>query len=158
MRQRDVLFLVQYHVRANEQILATAGELSEVAFRAPASLDHGSAFETLHHMVVVDNSWREFLIGNDVDDDYEWEVPELPDLESIRTFWGDEHTRLLTYVEGLDEQTFDQTMTWTTDDGMTTAPRWLVIAHIVNHGTQHRSELARYLTTCGHSPGDLDLL
>lgn len=153
-----MLFLVQYHVRANEQILATSRELSNEAFRGPASLDHGSAFETLHHMVVADNSWREFLIGNDVDDDYEWEVPELPDLESIRTFWGDEHARLLTYVAGLDEQAFDQTMTWKTDDEMTTAPRWLVVAHIVNHGTQHRSELARHLTTCGHSPGDLDLL
>ena len=37
-------------------------------------------------------------------------------------------------------------------------PRWLIIAHVVNHGSQHRSELARYLTERGHSPGDLDLL
>jgi uncharacterized damage-inducible protein DinB len=37
-------------------------------------------------------------------------------------------------------------------------PRWLILAHVVNHGTQHRSELARYFTECGHSPGDLDLV
>jgi len=37
-------------------------------------------------------------------------------------------------------------------------PMWQLLAHVVNHGTQHRSEVARYLTECGHSPGDLDLL
>lgn len=37
-------------------------------------------------------------------------------------------------------------------------PRWLIVAHVVNHGTQHRSELARYLTERGRSPGELDLL
>jgi len=43
-------------------------------------------------------------------------------------------------------------------DAEASVPRWLILAHIVNHGTQHRSELARHLTECGHSPGDLDLI
>ena len=40
----------------------------------------------------------------------------------------------------------------------TSVPRWLIVAHVVNHGTQHRSELARFFTDRGHSPGELDLL
>ena len=47
---------------------------------------------------------------------------------------------------------------WRIMDGRYSPPRWLILAHVVNHGTQHRSEMARYLTECGRSPGDLDLL
>jgi len=37
-------------------------------------------------------------------------------------------------------------------------PLWQQMAHILNHGTQHRSEAAEALTLIGRSPGDLDLI
>jgi uncharacterized damage-inducible protein DinB len=32
------------------------------------------------------------------------------------------------------------------------------MVHVLNHGTQHRSEAAVLLTELGRSPGDLDLV
>jgi uncharacterized damage-inducible protein DinB len=151
-----LLGFVRFHAWANDRILRTAADLSDDEFRRTANLDHGSAFQTIRHLVDVDWSWREFCIGNDVGDTYVWDHGfVLDDLPAIHAFCLEEDVRLRDFVGSIDGAAL--TEPWSTRPDFA-RPRWLVVAHIVNHGTQHRSELARYFTECGHSPGELDLL
>jgi uncharacterized damage-inducible protein DinB len=150
--------LVRFHAWANRRILDTAAELSEDELRGPAPLDHRTAFDTLRHLVDVDWSWREFCAGHDVGRAYVWDFGiALDDLPSIAAFCAEEDRRLAAYVSSLDAAHLDERL-WIGDGPDDAVPRWLILAHVVNHGTQHRSELARYLTDRGHSPGELDLL
>ncbi len=151
----SLLAFVRFHAWANDRILTTASDLSDEELRRPGVLDHGSAFDTLRHLVDVDWSWREGCIGNDVGQTYVWDHGfVLDDLAAIHAFCLEEDIRLRSYVESLDQAGLNEPLA----DGDPREPRWLVVAHVVNHGTQHRSELARYFTESGNSPGDLDLL
>jgi uncharacterized damage-inducible protein DinB len=151
-----MLAFVRFHAWANDKILTTAAGLTDDEFRRPANLDHTTAFDTVRHLVDVDWSWHEACIGHNVGDKYVWDFGHvLDDLGSLHAFCLEEDARLRAYVESLDEATLNEPMVLSENFQ---PPRWLVLAHIVNHGSQHRSELARYLTECGHSPGDLDLL
>jgi uncharacterized damage-inducible protein DinB len=158
MDAESLLAFVRYHAWANDRLLTTTAGLSDEEFRRAAVLDHGSAFDTLRHLVDVDWSWREYCLGNDIGDTYVWDHGfTLDDLPAIHAFCLEEDRRLRSYVGSLDEAGLTARMVMSADPD-DVVPRWLIVAHVVNHGTQHRSELARYLTECGHSPGDLDLL
>jgi uncharacterized damage-inducible protein DinB len=154
MDAESLLAFVRYHAWANDKILTTTADLSDEELRKPDVLDLGSAFQTLRHLVDVDWSWRQFCLGNDVGDTYVWDHGfVLDDLPEIHAFCLEEDTRLRSFVESLDVAALNEP--WGTHPDFM-RPRWVVVAHIVSHGTQHRSEVARYLTECGHSPGDLD--
>ena len=100
----SLLAFVRFHAWANDRILTTAAGLSDEELRGPALLDHGSAFETLRHLVDVDWSWREVCIGNDVGQTYVWDHGfVLDDLAAIHAFCLEEDIRLRSYVESLDQ-------------------------------------------------------
>lgn len=154
----SLLTFVRFHAWANDRILTTAAHVSDEAIHSPNVLDRGSAFDTLRHLVDVDWSWREFCAGNDVGETYAWEYGfALDDVPGIHAFCIEEDARLHGYVASLDAAALAEPLALS-DEAGDVVPRWLIVAHVVNHGTQHRSELARYFTVCGHSPGDLDLL
>jgi uncharacterized damage-inducible protein DinB len=158
MDRESLLVFVRYHAWANDRILSTAAALPDDTLREPATLDHGSAFDTIRHLVDVDWSWREFCVGHDIGQTYVWDHGfVLDDAEALHAFSLEEDDRLRRYVGSLDQPALDERLAMSEEQD-DTIPRWLILAHVVNHGTNHRTELARFLTDRGRSPGDLDLL
>jgi len=157
MNRDDILYLVTYHNRANAKIFETAANLSHEQLMRVNEFDRGSAFETLRHLVDTDWSWRQFCNGNDVGKAYLWEFVSMTNFDETRGAWERDSAELFAYAQSLDEAALQQQIIINAEKGER-ARIWQILAHVVNHGTQHRSELARYWTVCGFSPGDLDLL
>ena len=159
MNRTDLIDLFNYNAWANARILAGAERLSTDQLAAPANLDHGSAFQTLLHMVDVEWSWR-LMAQRIPTPTVLWELETLTELAHIKAYWHVEQAQMLSYIQNTAEQTLNALVEYGTPQGWPpqSAKLWQILAHVVNHGTQHRTELARYLTDCGHSPGDLSLL
>lgn len=61
------------------------------------------------------------------------------------------------YLTSLRDDDLANLVRYTTDSGQKRERvLWHCLMHVVNHGTQHRSEAAAILTGFGYSPGDFD--
>ncbi len=92
--------------------------------------------------------WRHGLAEDDEEPRPERE-PLLSPAE-LRSRWEAEWPAMDTFLEGLDDAWLGRD-----DEGVPFAG---MLRHLVNHGTQHRSEVAAILTQAGRSPGDLDMI
>jgi uncharacterized damage-inducible protein DinB len=84
---------------------------------------------------------------------------DFPTLEPIRRRWEAENSAWRAYLDSLKPEDLQHSVQYHRTDGQ---PQenvcWQILLHLVNHGTQHRSEAAALLTQYGHSPGDLDMI
>ncbi|MFV9505171.1 MAG: DinB family protein [Oscillochloridaceae bacterium umkhey_bin13] len=149
--------LFAYDAWATGRVFATAAALEPAALDATPLSGLGSLRSILVHMVSATWVWRTRLAGT---------MPtamldpsELASLAAIEARWSAEDTALRAMLTHFDVATLAAPLSYQTTSGKTfTTPRWQILVHLANHGTQHRSEAAALLTALGHSPGDLDMI
>jgi uncharacterized damage-inducible protein DinB len=157
MKKDEILTLYRYNAWANARILNAASQATAEQFLAPASFSHGGLRTTLVHTLSAEWIWRQRWEGYSPTEPLNFE--NFPTFEALRGRWQEEEKALLAFVENADEETLDKTIHYNTTSGKPYENiLWHLMLHLVNHGTQHRSEAAAMLTGFGHSPGDLDLI
>ena len=149
--------LFDYNYWVNERILATAAGLSPEQFTAPGPVSHGSLRDTLVHTLSAEWAWRQRCEGSSPEALLSQE--DFPDLKSLARRWKEEEESMRTFLAALTDEDLASIIRYTRTGGTwIETPLWQILLHVINHGTQSRSEAAVILTQFGHSPGDLDYM
>lgn len=152
MRKTDITTLIAYNFWANNRILETCERISTDAFTQPISPDPGwgSLRGILVHTLDTEYGWRSALQGAQATQILD--ASDFADIAALKARWMEEQAAWSDYVAGLSDETINAIV----GDGAHARVLWKTIVHVVNHGTQHRSEAAAVLTSFGQSPGELD--
>ncbi|MBI1886408.1 MAG: DinB family protein [Chloroflexi bacterium] len=147
--------LYEYNDWANNCVLAAASGLSEGELRRPLGASYGSVRGNLAHIVRAQAGWYWRWTGEGLE---LWRaMGSDPAFSAVREAFAVSHKQMAEFVGGLAEDEVARTLTYVDREGTERQrPLWQLMLHVVNHGTQHRSETAMALTELGRSPGDLD--
>ena len=156
MNIQDIILIYEYNYWANKRILAASEKVTQEQFLAPASFPFGGLRGTLVHILDAEFGWRTFFQKND------WSAPELkeaefPTIASVQEHADKEEKEMRAYLATLRDEDMNSHKVYDTLEGNhRDRILWHCLWHVVNHGTQHRSEAAALLTRFNQSPGDLD--
>ncbi|HEX4158586.1 MAG TPA: DinB family protein [Rhizomicrobium sp.] len=149
--------LLQYQI--DYTIWATARLLNSATALSPDELnrDFGSADKsvsgTLLHIYRSERSWLHRIVSPP-------DIPlELPSLEwaSVVEQWPALHQQWREFAQTLTDECVNTVLEYRTMKG---EPRrnglWVIILHVVNHGTHHRGQVSGFLRALGKTPPSLD--
>ena len=150
MNDGDIRYLFEYDRWATRRVLSVIDGLPEAVWGDTGVIGERGLGAILVHQLGAHQRWRHGLSGSDLSP-----VPErepLPSPAGTRRGLGGRVGR----ARGVARRRSATTWLAELGDGV---PYWQMLAHVVNHGTQHRSEAAAILLTdAGRSPGDLDMI
>ena len=146
----DIRFLFGFDRWATRLILDAVtrdGGVDEATWSATNMIDERGLGGILVHHLGASQRWR-----NGFQESGQSPRPErepLPTPAGLVAAWEDEWQAWDAFLVSIDDAWLAQV-----ENG---AAYWQALAHVVNHGTQHRSEAAALLTAVARSPGDLDM-
>ena len=157
MNKQDIQFLFKYNQWSTKKIMDAASNLTLDQFLAPADFPQGGLRGTLTHALFAEWIWRNRWEGTSPS--HRIQPDEFPTFESLRARWLEEERLLLKFVDEVADEMLNSPFDYTNTEGKAlTRILWQAMAHVVNHGTQHKTEAAAILTALGHSPGDIDMI
>ena len=148
MNVDDVRYLFDYDRWATTRVLDALDGVSDEVWARTNEIGEMGLGGILVHQLGATQRWR-----HAIEQTGEHPAPEeepLLSVDELRARWTNEWDAYNAFLSAISQRLLDDV-----HEGVAV---WRMLAHVVNHGTQHRSEAAALLTQIGHSPGEIDMI
>ena len=143
--------LLDYNYWARDRTLASTTALPHEQLTRSLGSSFGSVLDTLVHMYFAEWIWYQRWIGTP--------SPARPDTSGLRNLaalgdaWAPLEGQIREFVTGLGAEDLLRLLEYRNLSGQVSiTPYWQMIAHVVNHGSYHRGQIATMLRQLGAAP------
>jgi uncharacterized damage-inducible protein DinB len=144
---------ISYHLDMTRRVWESIDQITEEQFLADDAYSRGSIRNLMVHLANTDSSWLAGLKNIPESEDPSRKAYEdYLDRASVRAFWDTTAKDVADYVETLTETALEE------NPIDIPSPRWQVLLHMINHGTDHRSTVLQRLHEFGAPTFDQDLI
>ena len=155
--------LYEYQREVNNHTLDVVGQISSEDLTSIIVEGQPSIRHTLVHIfdvIQINAAWWSARLTGEEAFDLKFRVEDYPDVSSLVHLWNTGDLELKAFISSLNSDSdLERIYQRDTPSGeKKTRVLWEMMLHVINHGTQHRSEVAMMLTKLGHSPGDMEIL
>ena len=158
MHANDLATLFKYDEWANQRILAATAGLTPEQFLAAKDPSGKSVRDILVHVLGAAWIWR-MRLQHGAAPTRLLDPADFPTYAALVERWREEQAGWNAYIAGLVDDEVNRPVLYRNTKGdLFEAVMWQILLHVVNHGTQHRAEVAQILTGYGSSPGDVDMI
>lgn len=147
---RDYLeLLVNFHYWARDRVLVAVDALTGEQYERPMGNSFPAIRDTLNHLYQAEWIW--YSRWNGVSPTA---FPEPPsDRAGLRTRWAALESDVRAYLERAGDDGLNRVIAYRLLSGTeSAAPLWQLVAHLVNHGTYHRGQVATMLRQLNATP------
>lgn len=143
--QTMIRTLFDYNLWAHERVWAGILTLDDERFARPFEYSLGSVRSQAVHVLSVDNRWLARVAGQAVPDRLEPDA--YPSAASLYADWVRMTAGQRQIVTGLSDEQLggDFHYEMASRGGLKSNARWEILAHVVNHGTDHRAQILSLL-------------
>jgi uncharacterized damage-inducible protein DinB len=160
MSRQSLLYLVDYSIWADQQLLSACCALTPAKLARDMGSSHTGISGTLRHIYDAEHLWLGQLLKSELPPLSGFTSPRRfpptppePDLGDLQERWPEVWEGLHNYVATLPESEFALELHGT---GWA-IPRWKLLLHVVNHATLHRGQVMSMLRQLGKQPPGNDI-